>query len=370
MDYDGTHTAVDSSTNYTPREYVSGIVYSIKEVCKQEKVPEPNIVTESGRSIVAHHSLMVVDAVGIIESGATPVELARTENEAEPVREMRETLEDLNPKNLAESYHDAVQRREEAFSMFKLGYLELEDKAKVENLFWRICTEIDKHLPKAKYISEDILDMLKTVRSQYLCNFSVFQSLPDSWAIGQLFPIMPLHRLQEEPTQRAALVDITCDSDGKIVQFAGHRKTGGALPLHPLREGEPYYLGFFLMGAYQATMGDIHNLFGRLNEVHVFEDKDEPGGYYLEEVVHGQTVKDVLTSVQYLDAELIKMMKDQIENLVKAGTIKPREGVDYLDQYEAAMTHYTYIDRNAMRVPDEPAPAPEPEKPAAAPKPA
>ena len=367
VDYDGTHTAVDSSTNYTPREYVNGLVYTIKEVCKQEKVPEPHIVTESGRSIVAHHSLMVVDAVGIMESGATPVELPQTETEAEVVTEMRITLQELNPKNLAESYHDAVQRREEAFSMFKLGYLELEDKAKVENLFWLICREIDKHLPKAKYISEDILDMIKTVRAQYLCNFSVFQSLPDSWAIGQLFPIMPLHRLQEEPTQRSALVDITCDSDGKIVQFAGHRKTGGALPLHPLRNNEPYYLGFFLMGAYQATMGDIHNLFGRLNEVHVFEDADEPGGYYLEEVVQGQTVKDVLTSVQYLDAELIKMMKDQIDVLVKAGTIKPREGVELLDQYEAVMGHYTYIDRNAMRVIEEPLPAAEKDKPAAAP---
>jgi arginine decarboxylase len=367
VDYDGSHTAVDSSTNYTPREYVNGLVYTIQEVCKQEKVPEPHIVTESGRSIVAHHSLMVVDAVGVIESGTTPVELPRTEKEAEVVTEMRGTLQELNAKNLAESYHDAVQRREEAFSMFKLGYLELEDKAKVENLFWLICREIDKHLPKAKYISEDILDMIKTVRAQYLCNFSVFQSLPDSWAIGQLFPIMPLHRLAEEPCQRAALVDITCDSDGKIIQFACHRKTGGALPLHPLREGEPYYLGFFLMGAYQAAMGDIHNLFGRVNEVHVFEDAGEPGGYYLEEVVQGQTVKDVLTSVQYLDTELVKLMKDQIDALVKAGAVKPREGVDLLDQYEAAMGHYTYIDRNAMRAAAEVAPAVEKDQPAPAP---
>jgi arginine decarboxylase len=207
--------------------------------------------------------------------------------------------------------------------------------------------------------------MIKTVRSQYLCNFSVFQSLPDSWAIGQLFPIMPVHRLQEEPSQRAALVDITCDSDGKIIQFACHRKTGGALPLHPLREGEPYYLGFFLMGAYQAAMGDIHNLFGRVNEVHVFEDADEPGGYYLEEVLQGQTVRDVLTSVQYLDAELIKLMKDQIDVLVKAGHVKPREGVELLDQYEAVMGHYTYIDRNAIRVPEEPVQPAAPETPAA-----
>ncbi|MFA6004438.1 MAG: biosynthetic arginine decarboxylase [Elusimicrobiota bacterium] len=364
VDYDGTHTAVDSSTNYTPREYVNGIVYTIKEVCKQEKVPEPNIVTESGRSVVAHHSLMVVDVVGTIETGATPVELSRTENEAEVVTEMRETLQELTPKNLAEGYHDAVQRRDEAFSLFKLGYLELEEKAKVENLFWRICMEIDKLMPKAKYISEDLLEMAKTVRAQYLCNFSVFQSLPDSWAIGQLFPIMPLHRLNEEPTQRAALVDITCDSDGKISQFACHRKTGGALPLHPLRNNDPYYLGFFLMGAYQATMGDIHNLFGRVNEVHVFEDADEPGGYYLEEVVHGESIKDVLDEVQYHDTELIKLMKDQIDAQVKAGSIKPREGVELLDEYEAVMNHYTYIDRNSIRVPDEaPAAPPAPAVP-------
>ncbi len=365
VDYDGTHTTVDSSMNYTLKEYVSGVVYTIQEVCKQEKVPEPNIVTESGRSIVAHHSLLVMNVFGTIEAGATPVGLAKSADEHAVVGEMRAVLEELNPKNLDEAYHDALQRKGEAFSLFKLGYLSLEDKAKIETLFWQVCLEIGKLLPKAKYVVDELAEMSKTLRDQYLCNFSLFQSLPDSWAIGQLFPIMPLQRLDEEPKRRAALVDITCDSDGKISQFACHRKAGGTLPLHELRPGEPYYLGIFLMGAYQATMGDIHNLFGRVNEVHVFEDSEEPQGYYLEEIIQGQSVKEVLASIQYNDFELVKMVKSTLDAQVKAGSLKPREAVDLLNQYESVMQEYTYIEPSASTkaaaAAGEPAPAaPEP----------
>jgi arginine decarboxylase len=228
----------------------------------------------------------------------------------------------------------------------------LEDKAKVESLYWRLCLEIDRLMPKAKYVPEDLLEMSKTVKDQYLCNFSVFQSVPDSWAIGQLFPIMPLHRLDEEPLRRAALVDITCDSDGKIAQFACHRKAGGALPLHELKNGDPYYLGVFLMGAYQATMGDIHNLFGRVNEVHVFSDEGEPGGYYIEEIIRGQAVREVLESIQYSEPELAKLVKSAIDAQVKAGTLKPREGVDLLNEYEAVMGEYTYIDHAGALKPE------------------
>jgi arginine decarboxylase len=205
-----------------------------------------------------------------------------------------------------------------------------------------LCRDIVRMIPKAKHIPEDLVEMSKTLNDQYLCNFSLFQSLPDSWAIGQLFPIIPLHRLQEEPVRRTALVDITCDSDGKITQFACHRKAGGTLPLHPWN-GEPYYLGIFLMGAYQATMGDIHNLFGRVNEVHIFEDEEEPGGYYIEEIHQGETVREVLTDVQYNEFEMVKQIKNIVDQQVKAGVLKPREGVDLLDQYEAVMQEYTYI---------------------------
>jgi arginine decarboxylase len=343
VDYDGTHTAVDSSMNYNLREYVADVVYSVQEVCKQEKVPEPNLVTESGRSMVAHHALLVVNVFGAIETGTSPVELPQTADEHQVVRELRESLKALSPKNIAESFHDGQQHLEESFSLFKLGYLGLEDKAKVEHLYWKLCLEIGKLLPKAKFVSEDLLEMQKALYDQYLCNFSLFQSLPDSWAIGQLFPIMPLHRLTEEPVRRASLVDITCDSDGKITQFACHRNAGGTLPVHTLN-GSPYYLGFFLMGAYQATMGDIHNLFGRVNEVHVFKDEDEPKGYYIEETIKGQNIRDVLEEIQYSHYDLVKLVKEAAEAQAKAGAIKPREAAELVDRYEAVLTEYTYVD--------------------------
>ncbi|MDE2489618.1 MAG: biosynthetic arginine decarboxylase [Elusimicrobia bacterium] len=367
VDYDGTHTAVESSMNYSLREYVADVVYSVQEVCRAEKVPEPNLVTESGRSTVAHHAVLVVNVFGAIEAGTSPVDLGETPGEHQAVGELRETLKALNPKNLAESFHDGQQHLEEAFSLFKLGYMGLEDKAKVENLYWTLCREIGKHLPKAKFVSEDLLEMQKSLNDQYLCNFSLFQSLPDSWAIGQLFPIMPLHRLSEEPTRRASLVDITCDSDGKITSFACHRKAGGTLPVHPL-DGRPYYLGFFLMGAYQATMGDIHNLFGRVNEVHVFQDADEEKGYYIEESIRGQSIREVLSEIQYSDFELVKMIKETADSQVKAGALKPREAAELTDRYEAMLSDYTYIDHTPAaeeshprrRASDQPPAASEP----------
>ena len=343
VDYDGTHTAVESSMNYNLKEYVADVVYAIQEVCKQENVPEPNIVTESGRSMVAHHALLVVNVFGSIETGATPIEFKETPDEHQVVRELREEIRALNPKNLAENFHDGQQHLEEALTLFKLGYLGLEDKAKVEHLYWKLCLEIGKLLPKAKFVSEDLLEMQKALNDQYLCNFSLFQSLPDSWAIGQLFPIMPLHRLNEEPTRRASIADITCDSDGKITNFACHRNAGGTLPVHTL-DGNPYYLGFFLMGAYQATMGDIHNLFGRVNEVHVFKDEAEEKGYYIEETIQGQSVRDVLSGIQYSDFELVRMIKEAADARVKAGGLKAREAADLVDRYEAVLSEYTYVD--------------------------
>ncbi|MDE2237270.1 MAG: biosynthetic arginine decarboxylase, partial [Elusimicrobia bacterium] len=344
VDYDGTHTVVDSSMNYNLREYCNALVWTIAEVCRQEKVREPHIVTESGRALVAHHSMLVMDVFGRIEAAAAPAQPDRGAGEHAVVVQMRELLAALSPRNLVESYHDAGEIREEAFTLFKFGYLGLEDKAKIECLFSALCAEIARQLPKAKFVPEELAEMSKGLRDQYLCNFSLFQSLPDSWAIGQLFPIMPLHRLAEEPSRRAALVDITCDSDGKISQFACHRKAGGTLPLHPLKPGEPYYLGVFLMGAYQATMGDIHNLFGRVNEVHVFQDPEEPKGYYIEETIKGQTIRDVLSDIQYSEFELVKMVKEAADAQVKAGALKPREAVELVDKYEAVLGEYTYVD--------------------------
>lgn len=344
VDYDGSRTSFNSSINYSLQEYVSDIVYTIQEVCAAEEVPEPNIVSESGRAIVAHHSVLVLNVFGSIQVGASPYVLEESENESDVVREMREVLKNTTAKNLLESYHDALQRKEEAFSMFKLGFLDLEDKAKVENLFWKVCINIAKLMEGQKYIPEDLINMKKHLSDQYLCNFSLFQSAPDHWAIQHLFPIVPIHRLNEEPSHRSTLVDITCDSDGKVDKFIDLKDVRDTLPVHALN-GQPYYIGMFLMGAYQDIMGDIHNLFGRVNEVHVFEDVEEPGGYYIEETIQGHSVSSIISTIQYNPAELAKMVKIMIDAQVKAGAIKPREGVDLLNDYEQRLNEYTYIDQ-------------------------
>jgi arginine decarboxylase len=344
VDYDGSRTAFESSINYSLQEYVADVVYSIQEVCQAEEVPEPNIVSESGRAMVAHHSVLVVNVFGNIEVGSTPISMEGTEDEDDVVKEMRYLLQNLSSKNLLEHYNDANARKEEALSMFKLGFLSLEDKAKVEHLFWQICKVIYKNSRNLKYIPDDIEVLSKNLADQYLCNFSIFQSLPDHWAIQQLFPICPIHRLDEEPTKSATLVDITCDSDGKINKFIDLRDIKETLSLHQLKANEPYYIGVFLSGAYQDIMGDLHNLFGRVNEVHVFLDETEPGGYYIEEVIRGNNIASVLSWIQYSATDLAKRMKEQIDSRVREGGMKPKEGVDLQNFYEAVLQGYTYVD--------------------------
>ena len=345
VDYDGSRTSSNSSVNYSVQEYVNDVVYTIQEVCAAEEVPEPIIVSESGRALVAHHSVLIINVFGNIEMGSTPIQFEQTPEESELVCQMRDILANLSGKNLSESYHDALQRWEESSSLFKLGFLDLEDKAKVENLFWRICLQINKLMVGQKYIPEDLIEMSKHLSDQYLCNFSLFQSAPDYWAIQQLFPIMPIHRLQEEPIRNATLVDITCDSDGKVDRFIDLKDVRDTLPLHAFN-GNPYYIGMFLMGAYQDIMGDVHNLFGRVNEVHVFEDPEEPSGYYIEEIIAGNTVGEILSTIQYNTQELTKLLKTTIDTQVKSGTLKPREGVDILNTFELGLKEYTYIDHN------------------------
>lgn len=344
VDYDGSRTSFESSMNYSLQEYVSDVVYSIQEICQAEEVPEPNIVTESGRAVVAHHSVLVVNVFGSIEVGASPFDLAETNDEDDVVKEMRYLSQKLSNKNLLEHFHDAVQRKEEALSMFKLGFLSLEDRAKVEHLFWQICKVIYKNISGMRYVPEDVESLGKVLADQYLCNFSVFQSMPDHWAIRHLFPIVPLHRHDEEPTRSATLVDITCDSDGKIQKFIDLRDIKDTLPLHGLRPGDPYYIGFFLLGAYQDIMGDLHNLFGRVNEVHVFLDETEPGGYYIEEVIRGNNIAGVLSWIQYSATDLAKRMKENLDLKVREGVIKPKEGVELQNFYESVLNGYTYMD--------------------------
>ena len=270
--------------------------------------------------------------------------LDESEDEKDVVKEMRYLSLNLSSKNLLEHYHDAVQRKEEALSMFKLGILSLEDKAKVEYLFWQICKEIYRCASLMRYVSDEIEALKTQLADQYLCNYSVFQSMIDYWAVGQLFPIVPIHRHLEEPTRDTTIADITCDSDGAISKFIDLKDIKETLPLHPYKESEPYYLGFFLMGAYQDIMGDLHNLFGRVNEVHVFLDETEPNGYYIEEIIQGHTIAGVLSWIQYSATDLEKRVKEQIDLRVRSGHIKPKEGVDLQNFYEQVLHGYTYMD--------------------------
>jgi arginine decarboxylase len=328
------------------QEYTNDVVYYIADVCNAEGVPHPNIVSESGRAIVAHHSVLVVEVFGAIGKTRVDVDFKYGENEHRIVRELIDIKNNLTKLNRLEAYHDALERREDAHSMFTLGMLELIDKAKIENLYWEIAIEVVKSFKGQAYIPEEIRKLEDSLGDQYLCNFSVFQSLLDHWALGQLFPIMPIARLDEQPTREATLVDITCDSDGQINKFIDLRDVRDTLPLHSIgngHAGEPYYLGFFLMGAYQDIMGDLHNLFGRVNEVHVFLDPDEPAGYYVEEVIEGNTIVQALAAVQYDENELKRQMKAQIDDGIKSDRLKPSEGMRMLDDYERGLRDYTYL---------------------------
>lgn len=351
VDYDGSRTDFDSSINYSLEEYCADVVYAIKEICEAEEVPEPNIVSESGRALVAYHSVLIVDVFGSIEMGGgksfeeeDKFIFTESEDESDVVREIRYVLKNVSHKNLLEHYHDALQRKEEAISMFNLGILSLEDRARVETIFWRICKQIYKYSKDLKYVPDELQQLNKYLADQYLCNFSVFQSMLDHWAIQHLFPIVPIHRLDEEPSREAILVDITCDSDGKVSKFIDLKDINDTLRVHKLTPNDPYYLGFFLMGAYQDIMGDLHNLFGRVNEVHVFLDETEPGGYYIEEVLRGVDVAGILAWIQYSSQYLKKSFKSLVDQCVREGTIKPKEGVDMQAFYEQVLHGYTYID--------------------------
>lgn len=347
VDYDGSRSAFDSSTNYTLQEYTNDVVYYIADVCNAEKVKHPDIISESGRAIVAHHSVLIVEVFGAIAKTRKETQFTYTENEHPLVKELLEIRKNLAKWNKLEAYHDAYERRDDAHNMFTLGLLDLPDKAKIENLYWEIGEAVVQSFLGQAYIPEEIRKLEDSLGDQYLCNFSVFQSLLDHWALGQLFPIMPVSRLNERPTRETTLVDITCDSDGQINKFIDLRDVRDTLPLHHLNPNgngqEPYYIGFFLMGAYQDIMGDLHNLFGRVNEVHVFLDPDEPAGYYVEEIIEGNTIVQALGAVQYDENELKRRMKSQVDAAIKSDMLKPSEGMRMLDDYERGLKDYTYL---------------------------
>jgi len=343
VDYDGSRAANESSTNYSLGEYARDVVYNVADVCNEEKVAHPTLISESGRAIVAHHSVLVVDIFGVIEkTKAKPFEKPPGEV-AKPVVQLLELRASLNRKNKREHFHDAVQIKDEAQSRFDLGLLDLATKAQVETLFWEIAETVVRHYQGTKSIPDEINDLRDSLGDQFLCNFSVFQSLLDHWALGQLFPIAPIHRLNEAPEHNATLVDITCDSDGKISKFIDSEgDVSRTLPLHQLN-GKPYYLGIFLLGAYQDIMGDLHNLFGRVNEAHIFLDPDEESGFYIEETIPGSPIGEILADVQYDTALLARGMKEQIDRAIKADVLKPNEGMRLLESYEQGLKTSTYL---------------------------
>jgi arginine decarboxylase len=351
VDYDGSRTTFDSSTNYSLQEYARDIVYNIMDVCDSEKVAHPTIVSESGRAIVAHHSVLVVEAFGSIEKNKASIQLEVTKEDPKQVKEILDIQRDLARQNRLESLHDAQQIKEQAQSMFDLGLLHLESKAKIETVYWQIAQSIVELFSTMRYVPDEVKVLEVALSDQYVCNFSVFQSLLDHWAVGQLFPVMPIHRLDTPPERNATLVDITCDSDGKVSKFIDLNDVKETLPLHRLQPGEPYYVGFFLMGAYQDIMGDLHNLFGRVNEAHVFLDDDEESGYYIEETIEGSTIGEVLAMTQWNQNELIRLVKMQVDAAIKSDRLKPNEAMKLLANYEKALKGYTYLHLNGVKPP-------------------
>ncbi|NJK93106.1 MAG: biosynthetic arginine decarboxylase [Blastochloris sp.] len=342
VDYNGTRSGSESSTNYTLAEYTRDVVHNIADVCSEESVPHPNIVSESGRAVVAHHSVLVVEVFGTIEKTKHHFQDVQ-ETDHKLVRELHEVMKKLNKRNRRESLHQAQQIKDEANSRFELGLLDLDAKAKIESGFWKLCETIQDLFHGSKSIPKEVQELSTQLSEQYLCNFSVFQSLIDHWAVGQLFPIAPIHRLHEEPLHQATLVDITCDSDGKIDEFIQDENIRSTLPLHDYKPSQPYLLGFFLMGAYQDVMGDLHNLFGPVTEAHVFMDEDENSGFYIEDVIPGYTIGQVLGDVQYEPSQLARLLKAQIDAAIKKDLLKPNEGMRLLEDYEKGMSKSTYL---------------------------
>ena len=343
IDYDGSRTTFDSSANYTLHEYARDVVAAVQEVCDEEKVSHPVLVSESGRAIAAHHSVLVVEAFGSIEKVSRGPEVVAAGGDPSVVRDIIAIYESLGSKHRLESLHDAQEIREKADSMFALGLLDLPAKAKVETVYWRTAAKVVELFHGVRYVPEEVKDLEISLSDQVMCNFSVFQSLLDHWALGQLFPVMPLHRLTEPPDRQATLVDITCDSDGKVARFIDLQDVKPTLPLHRTEEGVPYYIGFFLAGAYQDIMGDMHNLFGRVNEMHIFLDEDEESGYYIEEIIGGNTIGNVLALTQWEKSELVRRMKVQFDAAIKEDRMKPNEAMRLLDSYEKALEGYTYL---------------------------
>lgn len=343
VDYDGTRSAdSESSVNYSIQEYVNDSISTMVDASDKNGIPHPNIITESGRSLTAHHSVLIFEA---LETASLPewddnVEISDDDHEL--VRELYDIWNTLNQNHMLESWHDAQQIREEGLDLFSHGIVNLETRAKIERLYWSITREINQMAQALKHVPDEFRQLSKLLADKYFCNFSLFQSLPDSWAIDQIFPVMPIERLDEKPDKVCTIQDITCDSDGKIANFISPRNIQNYLPVHHLRPKEPYYLGVFLVGAYQEILGDMHNLFGDTNAVHVtVNDK----GYTVDQIIDGETVAEVLDYVQYSPKKLVRTLETWVSKSVKEGKISLEEGKEFLSNYRSGLYGYTYLEK-------------------------
>lgn len=344
VDYDGTRSsASESSMNYSIQEYANDAISALVDACVKNDLKQPNIITESGRSLSAHHSVLVFE---VLETAALPMWKESEEideNSHELARELYEIWDKLNQPRLFESWHDALEIRETALDLFSLGMLDLRTRAQIERLFWSIAREVGEIADSLKHAPDEFRKIAKMLPEKYFCNFSLFQSLPDSWAIDQVFPIMPISRLDERPNRRATLQDITCDSDGKIANFISNHGISNSLPVHALKANESYYLGVFLVGAYQEILGDMHNLFGDTNAVHISVYKDR---YEIDQIFEGETVADVLDYVQFNPKKLVRNVEAWVTASMKAGKITPEEGREFLSNYRSGLYGYTYLERD------------------------
>src|SRR5881394_1333678 len=353
VDYDGSRSDFDSSANYSLQEYANDVVRNIMDVCDSEGVAHPSIVSEGGRAIVAHHSVLVMEAFSAIEKTAPKLKVEATEKDHKLVRDILDVKQRLKRGNRIESLHDSQQIKEESQQMFDLGLLDLESKAKIETVYWQLAQQIVNMHRGLRYVPEEVKQLEISLGDQYICNFSIFQSLLDHWALGQLFPIMPIHRLTTPPDRNGMIVDITCDSDGKIAKFIDLQDVKETLPLHRISPGEMYYIGVFMVGAYQDIMGDLHNLFGRVTEVHVFLDPDEESGWYIEEVIEGSTIGEVLAMTQWDKVELMRLLKAQVDTAIKTDRLKPNDAMKLLSDYGRFLQEYTYLSLNGTKPPPQ-----------------
>lgn len=342
VDYDGTGSSnSESSVNYSLQEYVNDSISTFVDASNKNNIPHPNVITESGRSLTAHHSVLIFEVLETTTLPSWDTEEVPVEQDHELVKELFSLWDNFSQPRMLETWHDAQQIREEALDRFSLGLIDLKTRAQTERLFWSIARKVYMVANVSKHVPEELRQISRILSDKYFCNFSLFQSLPDAWAIDQIFPIMPIHRLNEEPNISATIQDMTCDSDGKIDNFISTRNSSHHLPVHPLKGKESYYLGVFLVGAYQEILGDLHNLFGDTNAVHVSVDEN---GYKIDQIIDGETVAEVLEYVQYNSKRLVRTVESWVTTSVKAGIISLEEGKEFLSNYRSGLYGYTYLE--------------------------